>query len=593
MKRMKKFSALLLFAIVSHASQLTLSTADERWVERTLRGMTLDQKIGQLLIPATTSVFRSDAHEEFEKIRKDIVDYHVGGYHVFPGDPAAVAVNVNRLQSLAKVPLLITADLEGGAGYVMPGATRLPLAMMIGATDDPEMARLAGAITAKEGRAMGIHVNFYPVVDVNNNPQNPVISIRSFGEDVGLVSRMATAYIEGAQSSGQIATAKHFPGHGDVTQDSHLVLPSLDLDRARLDAVELPPFRAAIESGVGAVMTAHIALPKLETTPSLPATLSRSIMTGILRDDLRFRGLLFTDAMTMKGVTDHYSNADATLRAFEAGADIILFPPKTDESFNALKAAVGSGRITRERLDESVRRILRAKAAAGLRNYRHADLIALFQIAGSREHRDAAERIAERAVTLVRDQKKILPLRPSKDLRLVHINLLDRRGGWREGAVGRIASSELAKRFPAGVTVQVDDQTSSAEIDLIRKTISLADAVVLTGFTKSGPFRGSIEMAVQQKSMLEELSRLDKPVVIAMLGSPYALLAVPAMPSYILGYDIQPSAEMAVVKAITGEIPFRGKLPVSLGNLHPVGHGLTVAISAGETAAVTQPRAGS
>lgn len=570
----KAIFSLLLCVSTAFAAPIRLTSADERWVERTLRGMSLDQKVGQLLIPAATSAFRSESSEEFEKIRKDIVDYHVGGYHAFGGDPIAVASNMNRLQSLAKIPLLVTADLEGGVGYVMPGATRFPLAMTIGATHDPEMARLAGAITAKEGRAMGIHVNFYPVVDVNNNPQNPVISIRSFGEDVGLVSRMATAYIDGAQENGQIATAKHFPGHGDVTQDSHLVLPSLDLDRARLDAIELPPFRAAIESGVGAVMTAHIALPKVETTASLPATLSRSIMTGILREDLQFRGLLFTDAMTMKGVTDHYSNADATLRAFEAGADIILFPPKTEDSFHALRDAVESGRITRERLDESVRRVLRAKAAAGLRNYRHADLLELYRVAGSREHRDAAQQIAERAVTLVRDQKKVLPLRPSADLRVVHVNLLDRRGGWREGAVGRIATAELAKRFPKGVSVQLDDQTTSSEIDLIRKTISLADAVIVTGFTKSGPFRGSIEMPAQQKSMLEELSKIEKPVVIAMLGSPYPLLAVPSMPSYILGYDIQPSAEMAVVKAITGEIPFRGKLPVSLGDLHPVGHGM-------------------
>ena len=571
---LKQTIALLSALPMIAASPITLSRMDERWVEKTLRAMTVDQKIGQLLIPAANAAYRSDSSEEFEKIRKDIVEYHVGGYHTFGGDPSAVASTLNRLQALSKIPLLVTADLEGGAGYVMPGATRFPLAMAIAATNDPESARIAGSITAREGRALGIHVNFYPVVDVNNNPKNPVISIRSFGEDVNLVSSMARAYIDGAQSNGQIATAKHFPGHGDVSTDSHLELPTLDLDRARLDSIELPPFRAAIEGGVGAVMTAHIAMPKIEAEKGLPATLSKSILTGILREDLRFAGLVFTDAMTMKGVTDHFENGDASVRAIEAGADIILFPPKTDVSFNAIKSALESGRISRERLDASVRRILQAKAASGLREYRPSDLMNVYRIVGSKEHRDAAQQIADRAITLVRDEKSVLPLKPSADLRLVHVNLLDRRSGWREGNVGRITSAELLKRFPKGVSVQVDDLTTAGEMDLIRKTVSLADAVVVTGFTKSGPFKGSIEMPEQQLSFMRALAKGSTPLVVAMLGSPYTIQALPELPSYILGFDIQPSAELAMIRAITGEIPIGGKLPVSLPGSHQMGHGI-------------------
>lgn len=578
---MKLAIAILAASPVIAATPLRLSKADEQWVEKTFRRMTLEQKIGQLLIPAANASFRSDTSEEFENIRKDIVDYHVGGYHAFGGDPAAVAANLNRLQSFARIPLLITADLEGGAGYVMPGATRFPLAMAIAATNDPESARTAGSITAREGRAIGIHVNFYPVVDVNNNPKNPVISIRSFGEDVELVSKMARAYIDGAQSNGQIATAKHFPGHGDVSQDSHLVLPTLDLDRERLDRIELPPFRAAIEAGVGAVMSAHIAMPKIEKDPALPATLSHAILTGILRNDLNFDGLVFTDAMTMKGVTDHFADDEATIRAIEAGADVILFPPKTEVSFNALRRAVESGRISRERLDASVLRVLRVKAAAGLRHYTKSDVLNVYRIVGSKEHRDAAQRIAERAVTLVRDEKNVLPLRPSADLQLVHINLLDRRSGWREGAVGRVTSAEIAKRFPKTVTVQVDDLTTSSEMDLIRKVISLGDAVVVTGFIKSGPFKGSIEMPEQQLSLMRNLSKGEKPLVVAMLGSPYTIQALPELPSYLLGYDIQPAAELAIVRAITGEIPIVGKLPVSLPGFYPVGHGISREVAEG------------
>ena len=278
--------------------------------------MTLDEKIGQMIVPAgpASGGFRPIDSDEMNAIRRNIVDFHVGGYHTFGGDPAGNALAINEMQKMAKVPLLITADLEGGPGYVLFGATRLPLAMAIAATGDEKLAYDAGKLTAQEARAIGINVNFYPVADVNNNPENPIINIRSFGEDPASVSRFVRAYIRGAQENGVIATAKHFPGHGDVATDSHMQMPVLDVPRERLETLELPPFRAAIAEGVGAVMSAHIWLPKLEPEKGVPSTLSKNVLGGVLRGELGFKGIVFTDAMTMRGVSANFANEDATLR---------------------------------------------------------------------------------------------------------------------------------------------------------------------------------------------------------------------------------------------------------------------------------------
>ena len=566
--------AMAFLAATSFAAPLrTLTRADERWVEQTLRKMTLEEKAGQMLIPTFRGSYKPEDGEEWERIRREITELHVGGMHTFGGDPSAVALLIRRMQSLAKVPLFITADQEGGVGYVFPGATRLPLAMAIGATGDPENARRAGEISALEGRAIGIHVNYYPVVDVQNNPRNPIINIRSFGESVDSVSKMATAYVKGAQAAGQIATAKHFPGHGDVAQDSHLELPVLDLERERLDRIELPPFKAAIDAGAEAVMSAHIWLSKLEPQKGLPATLSHNVLTTLLRGDLGFRGVVFTDAMDMAGVRQQFSNEEATIRAVEAGADIVLFPVDSFASHRAIVDAVRSGRIPESRLDDSIRRLLRAKVKAGLRTTD--DPLAVPRIVGSKANRDAAQAIMDNAVTLVRDEKNALPLRPAADMRVLHINMLDRATGWREGPVGRVAAAELKKRFPRAVTIQIDDTTSADAMAMARQMAEMADAVVVTGFIRVAAYKGSIDLTDAQLALLRQLSRAEKPFAFTLFGSPYLLSHVPEIPSYILTFDTHPAAESAAIRAITGEIPFKGKLPISLPGFYEIGHGLT------------------
>ncbi|HSP32838.1 MAG TPA: glycoside hydrolase family 3 N-terminal domain-containing protein [Thermoanaerobaculia bacterium] len=576
---MKRAIVLIAFALLIsvHLEAGDDSRARERWVEKTLKSMSLDEKIGQMIIPAgpPPGNFRAIDSDDMLTVRRNITEFHVGGYHTFGGDPAANALMIDEWQRMAKVPLLITADVEGGPAYVMFGATRLPLAMSFGAAGDPQLAYDAGKLTAQECRAIGVNWIFYPVSDVNNNPANPIINIRSYGEDPKAVAKMVTAYIRGAQENGVIATAKHFPGHGDVATDSHLALPVLDVPRERFETLELVPFRAAIAAGVDTIMTTHIYMPQLEPEKGVPATLSKSIITGVLRDELGFKGVVVTDAMTMGGISKYFSPADATLRAVKAGVDVLLFVPSVETSFNTIRAAVQSGEIPQSRIDESVRRILRLKADLDLANpkNRFTDVSGLMEKVGTKPHRELAQTVADDAVTLVRDEQHVLPLKPSPDVRVVQINILDSHNGWREGAVGRVLTAELPKRFPKSVTIQIDPESTSAELDMARKMAQLADVLLVNGYVRVAAFKGSIDLASSELSLLNDLIAMKKPLVYTAFGSPYVLLHIAQLPSYVVTYDITPAAEMAAIRAITGEIPFKGHLPVNLPGMYSIGPG--------------------
>ena len=554
------------------------------WVDSTLASMTLDEKVGQLIIPATVGLFMSQDSDVYKQIRRDITEFHVGGYHMLGEvnilhEPAGVALLINHIQEMAKVPLLVTADFEGGVGLRYIGATRLPRAMAMGATANPDTAYQAARITATEARAMGVNVNFYPVVDVNNNARNPIINIRSFGSDPKLVSEMARAYIRGLQSAGAMATAKHFPGHGDTSTDSHLELPSLDIDRARLDSIELPPFRAAVEEGVGSVMSAHIALPQIEPE-KLPATLSPKLLTGVLRGELKFNGIIFTDAMNMRGVAAHYPDGEAAVRAFKAGADVILYPPSVEQAFTAIKRAVEAGEIKESRLDESVRRILVAKEKLGLDKNRFADLNKLDKVLGSGEHQRGAQQIIENAITLVRDNKNVLPLKLKPEQRVLFITVVDNNEGWRDGPPGRAFFTGLMKRHANTTNAFVSEKTSPAEFDLIKKLAAFSDVIIVNGFIRVASYKGSIDLTEGEIDLLKHLSAVDKPFAFVLYGSPYMISFVPELPSYVLGYEYYPAVEEAALKAVLGEIEFKGKLPIELPGFYPIGHSITKARAA-------------
>jgi beta-N-acetylhexosaminidase len=551
-------------------------SAESSWVETTLKGMSIDEKVGQLIIPATVGMFLSQDSESFRQASRDISRFHVGGYHMLGEErtlhePAGVALLINHLQEISKIPLWITADFEGGVGLRYIGATRLPRAMALGATANPDLAYQAGRITAEEARALGVQVNFYPVVDVNNNARNPIINIRSFGGDPLMVARMARAYIRGSQEHGVMATAKHFPGHGDTSTDSHLELPIIDVDRARLNSIELPPFQAAVDEGVGGVMSAHIALPRIETG-NLPATLSSMMLTGVLRTEMKFAGVIFTDAMNMQGIAAHYPEGEAAVRAVKAGADIVLYPPNVEQAFLALKKAVESGEINETRINESVRRILSAKARLGLDRNRLVDLSKVDKVLGATENQRIAQQIIENAITLVRDKRGDLPIKLTPAQKVLFLTIVDNSEGWRDGVPGRAFLAGLTKRHPNTTSVYISEKTSPAEFELINKLAALADAVIVNGFIRVSSFKGSIDMSEGEINLLKRLSSIEKPFAFVLYGSPYLLAFVPELPTYILAYEYYPAAEEAALKAVLGEIEFKGKLPIELPGFYPIGH---------------------
>src|SRR6202047_720860 len=396
-----------------------LPSADKQWVEATLRKMTDDEKIGQLLFTTYHGSFTSTDADAYRKMMHDVDDLHVGGFiNITQMSPLGIiksqaypaAVLTNQLQARSKLPLLIGADFERGAAMRLDEGTSFPTAMALAAGGDPADAYTMGKTTALEARAVGIQWIYAPDADVNNNPGNPIINTRSFGEDPGGVAEVVPAFVRGVEENGGLATAKHFPGHGDTASDSHIDLPVIHADRDRLDKLELVPFRAAIVAGVGSVMTGHLSVPSLEPAPNTPATRSPHILTALLRHDLHFQGLVVTDAMDMGGITVRYAPGEAAVRAVLAGVDALLMPPVPDAAFEALQAAVRSGRISTERLDASVRRILQAKARLGLNKNRLVDINAINQNLGSVAWQGEAQEISDRGVTLLRDAAHRLPL---------------------------------------------------------------------------------------------------------------------------------------------------------------------------------------
>jgi len=585
----------------ARAAAASLAAARDKkatlWARKTLRKMTLDERVGQLVVAGLNGVFTPSDSDAALKLDRLVREGRVGGFHVFgggealpsallnpvygtsggraiKGQPLAIAALLNRLQRAAAVPLLFTADFEGGAGYIVEGATRLPRAMALGATRDPALAERAGRVGASEGRAMGVHVDFYPVADVNVNPKNPVIGIRSFGEDPELVARMATAYMRGIQEGGMLATAKHFPGHGDTEVDTHLDLAVVEHPRSRLDAVELVPFRALVAAGVDSVMSSHIRLPALDPTEGLPATLSRPVLTGLLRGELGFSGLVFTDSMSMQAIAKRFSGERAAALAVQAGADVVLDPPDPEAALRGIKQAVETGEIARAALDASVERILLAKARLGLDRSRGVDVERVADAVGVRANEAVAAEVAARAVTLLKDERGQVPLRLPREARVLLVALVDSASGWREGPPGRVLIPELRKRFPALTAVEVNDRTTAGELELLRPLARGKDAVVAAAFTRAASPSG--RLGAPQQALLENLARDagSRPLVVVALGSPFLGDVAAKLGALVVTYELGDAPEAAAVRALTGEAPIGGRLPVSLPGLYAAGHGL-------------------
>lgn len=587
------------------------SPAALAYANKELRRMTLDEKIGQLISVGINAEYSPQDSDAFQSLRRQIVENHVGGIILFRGSVYESVHLVNRMQTLAKRPLLISADLEAGAGMRFNDTVNLPWNMAIAATGDAELARRAGRMTAREARALGVHQVFAPVVDVNNNAANPVINVRSYGEDPREVARFGAAFTEGLQRGGVIATAKHFPGHGDTSVDSHRGLPIINVSRARLDAIELVPFRETIAAGVGAIMPSHIALPQLDKTAvkplpqssiirpvyneegaevmsenaTLPATLSSKILTDILRKDLNFDGMIVTDAMDMSGLTIYFTQGDAAVRAVQAGADVLLKPADADACIRGLREAVQGGTLTQKRIEESARRILAAKHDLGLVANRTASLDRIDSVVSTREVSLLANEIAERALTLVRNDARLLPVANlSPESRV--FNLAITNGEDRLFIANSFTNA--ARRLGVKIeTLVLDARSSSDEIETALERAGKADLVIasLYGRVQTGKAR-SVGLPDAGARALDKLIQRKIPMVGISFGNPYLLMNFTGLKTYLVAYGDMPSLQQAAARAVFGRTRIAGRLPISLPGLYARGTGIEVKAATANAAAM-------
>jgi len=550
------------------------------WAENTLAEMTLREKVGQLMMPFVLGNFAPEGSETHNRIVSVIEAEHVGGVIMSVGSPSEVAVKLNDLQQHSKFPLLVAADLETGAGFrfrgavhiptniALGGATTFPSLMAFGAAGDLDYAYQLGKITALEARAMGVHVPFAPVLDVNNNPDNPIINIRSFGEDPDAVAALGVAMVRGIQDFGAVATGKHFPGHGDTETDSHLELPIIRVGRERLDAVELVPFRAAIGAGMQGIMTAHIAVPEI-SGETIPATLSKPVLTGLLRNDLGFDGIIFTDAMDMVAVDRLFPRGEAAVRAVLAGADVILMPRDVKQAIDAIMRAIDEGRLTEARLDESVSRLLRLKENLGLAEDRTVPIEMIPRVVGVPEHMEMALEIAERSITLIRNERDLLPLLGTRRAQVLSVSFRD------PGDVlsGRYFDARVRNTYPRLVTRSVDESTNSEAYDDLLRRAGRSDLVIVSVYSN---FAGRVELPDATIEFVNELARRRVTHVVISFGSPYLISLFPDAQAYLLAWSSAQVSQQAAADALFGGIAISGRSPTGMDPFFALGDGIQI-----------------
>jgi beta-N-acetylhexosaminidase len=572
------------------------ATAQDRasaqaWVNQTLAGLSLREKVAQMVWPSVFGDYTSGDSPQWQRLTNYVVNEKVGGFTISVGSPTEVASKLNALQAMSRIPLLFGADLEAGAGfrarggYFIPnaidlgGAVVAPPEMAIGATGDTTLAYEEGKLTAVEGRALGIHIAYAPVLDVNNNPANPVINTRSYGEDPRLVAQLGSAFIRGLQANGMIATGKHFPGHGDTGVNSHLALPVVTVSRSRLDSVELIPFKAAVDNGVGAIMSFHGSMPALDSS-GVPGTLSSKVLTGLLRNELRFKGIIISDAMDMRGVLDQYGATEAVKRAVAAGVDILIQPLNVRETIDAVVAGVQEGRYTEKRLDESVRRILAAKAGLGLNRSKLVDLNALRFIVGDSAHVTVSNRIAEKSITLVKDSLNVVPLQLPQTTKILSVTV----GRRSDLSAGVAFNGELRTRYPSLRTEFLTAEDPSADYARMERASDSADVTIVSSYVGQNWDAVSAAAPISFMGFINHLIGKGRKLIVVSFGNPYLLQQIPAVPAYVVAWGGFQASQSAAARALLGQAPITGKLPISIplndkGLAIPRGTGIARAIA--------------
>lgn len=546
-----------------------------------LRSLSLHDRIAQLIIVRGYGDYPPADNVEYRTFTRWIRQDHVGGFivagrirdgNVISAQPFEMAVFINHMQRLSKTPLLVASDFERGASMRVAETAKFPYLMAFGAAHDLPATRELGAATAREARALGVTWVFAPDADVNNNPDNPIINVRSYGEDPEAVAAGVSAFIDGAHSNPGdyvLVTAKHFPGHGDTAEDSHMQLAKLDEPKQRIESLELVPFRAAIQHNVDSIMTAHMTVPAFEPEP-IPATVSERVLTGLLRDELAFKGLVVTDALEMQGIASLYTQGEAAVRAIEAGADVLLMPTDPEVCIRSIMSAVRGGRISRQRIDSSAAKLLAAKQRVGLFRTRLVNLDAISNQIEDSKIDELAQRVAEKAVTLVRDDKHLFPV-PAPDGSCLVV-----MGESEFSQRGEILSRELRHGMPTLKTYVVNSKTPAAVLSAIAIDASQCKQIYVAAFVTVSANRGSVALEGGLNAFMNALVHGTAPVALISLGNPYLLRDFPDVAAYAATFSSSTSSESAAAKAILGEIPIAGKMPVSIPGLAKIGDGIDV-----------------
>ena len=585
---------------------IRLDKDGQKWVEKTLRKMSPEEKVGQLFMIWTRVVFMNEADPNWIALRDSVRKYHIGsltmsvpvdGPVLLRNEPFEAAELLNRLQQSSELPLIVAADFERGVAMRLHGSTVFPHAMAFGATGKLQQAEEFGRITALEARAIGVHWNLFPDADVNSNPANPIINTRSFGEDPQQVGELVAAYIKGAHEGGMLVTAKHFPGHGDTATDSHLGIAQVTGDRARLEKVELPPFQSAIKAGVDAVMVAHVTVPALEPDPNRIALTSSAVVTGLLKNQMKFKGIVVTDALEMAGVTRMYANdvGRAAVDAFKAGNDLLLIPADLDASYRSMLQAVKSGEITRQRLDESVHKLLELKASLGLHRARLVDLSQLPKTIGKPENLAFGQQVADEAVTLVRDNGRVLPLHAAAGTAkpaLPYQSVVEVRNRLvvvifsedMRTESGRMLERQILARVPDAHVIYVDPRSVAgvsadalAAVDAAEQVVAAVYVIPTAGraIPTAGGLKNSVAMADASATLLNAILEHAAPrTAVLAMGNPYLAQDFPTVQNYLCAFSNATVSEVAAVKALFGEMPTRGHLPVTIPGIASRGAGL-------------------
>jgi beta-N-acetylhexosaminidase len=541
-----------------------------RWTDSVIASLTLREKAAQIVWPSVFGDFVSGDSPQWRKLTDYVQKEKVGGFTISVGSPTEVAAKLNALQSMSTVPLLVGADLEAGAGfrarggYFVPnaidlgGAILFPPEMAVGATRDTTLAYEQGRLTAIEGRALGIHIAYAPVLDVNNNPDNPVINTRSYGEDPALDARLGVAFIHGVQDHGMIATGKHFPGHGDTGTNSHLALPIVTVSRSRLDTVELVPFRAAVNGGVGAIMSFHGAMPALDSS-NVPGTLSPKVLTALLRGEMGFKGMIISDAMDMRGVLDQYGSDEAVKRAIAAGIDVLIQPLDVSQAIDAVVAGVREGRYTEARLDSSVRRVVETKRKLGLAQRKLVDLNALRFLVGDSSNLQIARRVAEKSITLVRDSLRQVPIATGSG-KVLSITLARRA----DLGAGNAFNAELRTGLPNLRTEFMATEDAPLNFPRLIAAADSADVTIVGSYVGQNWDAVSASAPEAFANFVQTLvQRGRKPIVVAF-GNPYLLQQLPSVGTYLVAWGGFPVSQTAAARALLGSSAISGHLPITI-----------------------------